>query len=139
MVKFILFGGIAYFVIGLIFLRMTVTVMARRKRANPDAKLEYAGCIGCATVFLWPLLPIVQLVIDGVIKENKKLVKEIKAVEDLLKDEQLKVKQYESLIEADPSTKYLFEDDLKESRRKVAKWSEDLKKLKAQYAKASFK
>lgn len=137
--KFIIFGIIAYFLVGFVFLRFTVTNLAKAKRNNPDTDMEAAGCIGCAAVFLWPLVPIAYLVMGGVIKDMKKLKQEIDAVEGLLKDEQTKVKQYEGLIEADPTTRYLFEDDLKKSRHKVAKWEEDLKKLKAQYEKANIK
>jgi hypothetical protein len=137
--KFILIGITLYLFIGLIFLRVTVTSFARKKRADPEAEIEYAGCIGCLALILWPLLPIAQLVMGGVIRDAKKLKQEIEAVEGLLKDEKHKVQQYESLIEADPSTKYLFEADLKESKRQCTKWEEDLKKLKAQYEKCIVK
>lgn len=136
--KFIVFGVIAYLVIGLIFLRQTITGIARQKREE-HYKNPYPGCTMFFAVFFWPLVPIILLVIGGVVKDMKKLKQEIDAVEGLLKDERLKVKQYEALIEADPTTKYLFEDDLKESKRKVAKWKEDLKKLKAQYEKVNIK
>jgi predicted RND superfamily exporter protein len=134
--KFVLIGVLLYLFIGLIFLRVTVTSFAKKKRENPDAKIEYAGCVGCLSLILWPLIPIAQLVMGGIIKDTKKLKQEIEAVEGLLKDEQLKVKQYEGLIETDPSTTHLFEDDLKESRLKCAKWETDLKKLKEQLANA---
>jgi hypothetical protein len=137
--KFVLIGILAYLAVGLIFLRMMVTSWARTKRANPDAEIEYAGCVGCLSLILWPLIPIAQLVMGGIIKDAKKLKQEIETVESLLKDENLKVKQYESLIEADSASAYLFEDELKESRRKCAKWEEDLKKLKAQYEKSIVK
>jgi hypothetical protein len=137
--KFVLIGLFAYLAIGLIFLRVIVTRLARKKRKNPEANIEYAGCIGCFALILWPLIPIAQLVMGGVIKDTKKLKQEIETVESLLKDESLKVKQYENLIEADPTTRYLFEDDLKESKHKCAKWEEDLKKLKAQYEKSIVK
>jgi len=137
--RFVVFGVIAYLVIGLIFLRQTITGMARQKREDPNYKNAYPGCTMFFAVFFWPLVPIILLVIGGVVKDMKKLKREIDAVEGLLKDERLKVKQYEGLIEADSTTRYLFEDDLKESKRKVVKWEEDLKKLKAQYEKANIK
>jgi len=137
--KFIVFGVIAYLVIGLIFLRHTITGMARQKREDPNYDNAYPGCTMFFAVFFWPLIPVVLLVIGGIVKDLKKLKQEIDAVEGLLNDERLKVTQYEGLIEADPTTKHLFEDDLKESRRKVAKWEEDLKKLNAQYQKANIK
>jgi septal ring factor EnvC (AmiA/AmiB activator) len=137
--KFIVFGVIAYLAVGLFFLRMTVTGIAKQKRTDPEYKIEYLGCTFFVAAVLWPLLPIVYLIIGGVIKDMKKLKQEISSVESLLAEEQEKVKQYEMLIKSDPSTQHLFEDDLKESRRKCTKWEADLKKLKAEYEKANIK
>ena len=137
--RLIIFGVIAYLVIGLIFLRHTVTGMARQKREDPNYKNDYPGCTLFFAVLLWPLVPIILLVIGGVVKDMKKLKQEIEAVEGLLKDEQAKVKVYEDAIKADPMNALYFESELKESKRKCTKWEEDLKKLKAQYEKTNIK
>jgi hypothetical protein len=133
--KLIIFGVIVYLVIGLIFLRQTITSMARQKRKDPNYKNAYPGCTMLFAVFFWPLVPIILLVIGGIMKDMKKLKKEIEGTENLLKDEQETVKTYESILRDDPSRAILFEDNLRQSRRKCAKWEEDLKKLKAQYEK----
>lgn len=135
MSKFIAIGIIVYLLIGLVFLRVTITGLAKRKRKDPAYKVEYFGCTLFFAIFFWPILPLIYLVIGGVIKDLKKLKQEIDAVESLLAEEQKKVKQYEQLIETDPTTRYLFEDQLNESKRKCAKWEQDLTKLKAQFQK----
>jgi hypothetical protein len=132
MLKFVIFGLLAYLAIGLVFLRATITGLAKQKRADLAYKNEYPGSILFFATFFWPVLPLIYLVISGVIKDVKKLKQEIETLESLLAKERFLINQYESLIEAEPSTKHLFENDLLESRRKCTKWEEDLSKLKAQ-------